>query len=144
MISGGRRSPHAVLDDLLAEAKVRSASDVLVSPEQAVALYRRWNTALAARLDEALEFVGARSAAEAAEDAWHRLTSDQPELRALLDRHAAQTELRPLIEHECYLLALGAGLIGLDAPRHLGVRRGQVYLERVRRHDPVVGRGESA
>jgi hypothetical protein len=135
MIFTGSGTSYQTLNALIARATDWANVVVLVTDEQAVALYRRWNTALAARLDYALEFAGDRSAEDAAAGAWLELESDNPALRALLDDNLYRSAVGASLDRERQLMALAAGLIGLaELPRRASAV-GQRYLDGIRDAD---------
>jgi hypothetical protein len=124
---------YASLTALLARSVGRS---VRVRDDQLRALRRRWNAALSAQLDRAIEFAGDRSARDAASDAWLRLADQQPELRALLDAHATRVdaESRAAAEYEARMLAVAAGLAGVDDSPSRAAQLGAGYLAEIRGH----------
>jgi hypothetical protein len=132
MIRSEGGTSYATLNELVLRGAGRSRAELVITDEQATALYRRWNTALAARLDYALEFQGMRSGRDAVADAWLTLEHDEPALRALLDRCADRPALRTSVDYEAYILSAGAGLIDMDDTFQRGVRAGRTYLAEVR------------
>jgi hypothetical protein len=123
---------HTALNALITRATNPSGSTVTLTDEQAVALYRRWNNALSARLDYALECQGPRFAREAAASAWLELEHDQPALRLLLDTQADRTATQRAADNEATMMAIAAGLAELEAPRYPTVTAGRNYLAEVR------------
>jgi hypothetical protein len=131
----GSGTSFRTLNALIARAADRSNVAVLVTDEQAVALYQRWNTALAARLDYVLEFAGSRSAEDAAAGAWFELERDTPVLRALLDDNLLRPAVEAAVHRERQLMALAAGLVELNAPPRRVSVVGQRYLDGIRHRD---------
>lgn len=136
MIRSEGGTSYLALNELVARSAGRPGAELgtadEITDEQAVALYRRWNTALAARLDYALEFQGGRPGWDAMADAWLGLEHDEPTLRALLDRCADRGGVRASADYEAYIMAAAAGLIDLDDTFQRGARTGQTYLTEVR------------
>lgn len=124
---------YAALTALLARSVGRS---VRVRDDQLRALRRQWNAALSAQLDRAIELAGDRSPRDAAAAAWTRLADQQPELRAVLDAHAtsADVESRAAAAYEARMLAVAAGLAGVDDSTHRAARVGAAYLAEIRGH----------
>jgi hypothetical protein len=120
------------LNELVARVAARPGAELGITDEQATALYRRWNTALSARLDYALEFHGKRSGRDAVADAWLTLEHDEPTLRTLLDACADRGGVRASVDYEAYIMAAAAGLVDLDDTFQRGARTGQAYLSEVR------------
>lgn len=125
---------YASLNELLArtagqtEGPARAGAPV--SGEQLRALRRRWNAALSAQLDQAIEFAGTRQLRDAVADAWLRLAGEQPELRAVLDAHPAGAPTQA--DHESRMLALAAGLVDVDDSPGRAARLGGAYLAGIR------------
>jgi hypothetical protein len=138
MIRSEGGTSYAGLNELVLRSAGRPGADLAITDEQALALYRRWNTALAARLDYALEFQGMRPGRDAAADAWLHLEHDEPTLRALLDQCADRVGVRPSVEYEAYIMAAAAGLIDMDDTFQRGARSGLTYLAEVRARGAVV------
>ncbi|HWN31645.1 MAG TPA: hypothetical protein VNP03_02835 [Pseudonocardia sp.] len=103
-----------------------------VRDDQLRALRRRWNAALSAQLDSAIEFAGGQPLRDAVADAWTRLAEQQPELRAVLDAHATEAGSDAAAEHEARMLALAAGLVDPDDSPHRAARLGGSYLAEIR------------
>ncbi|MFC4858402.1 hypothetical protein [Actinophytocola glycyrrhizae] len=76
--------------------------------ELLLALQYRWTQRLTARLE--LAELSDGDPVDAVGAAWRRTAEDNPNLRALLDAHADDEALRPLIEAEHRTLARAAGL----------------------------------
>ncbi|HEY0695213.1 MAG TPA: hypothetical protein VGD71_40020 [Kribbella sp.] len=132
MIHTDTGTSYAALNVLITRAANPSGSIVTLTDEEAVALYRRWNNELSARLDYALEFQGMRCARETAASAWLQLEHDQPALRLLLDTQADRPATQGLADNEATMMAIAAGLAGLEAPRYRTVTVGRNYLAELR------------
>jgi len=137
MIRSEGGTSYSRLNELVVRSAGRPRAELAITDEQAMALYRRWNTALAARLDYALEFQGMRSGRDAVADAWLNLEQDESTLRALLDQCADRVAVRASVEYEAYIMAAGAGLIDLDDTFQRGARTGLTYLAEVRARGAV-------
>ena len=137
MIRSEGGTSYSRLNELVVRSAGRPRAELAITDEQAMALYRRWNTALAARLDYALEFQGMRSGRDAVADAWLNLEQDESTLRALLDQCADRVAVRASVEYEAYIMAAGAGLIDLDDTVQRGARTGLTYLAEVRARGAV-------
>jgi len=122
------------LNELLARTAGQTAGQARagapVSGEQLRALRRRWNAALSAQLDQAIEFAGARPLRDAVAEGWLRLADEQPALRAVLDAHPSGAPTQA--DHESRMLALAAGLVDLDASPGRATRLGAAYLAGIR------------
>jgi hypothetical protein len=106
----------------------------MATDEQVNALYQRWNTTLAARLDYALEFMDTRSAAQAVAHAWLEVERENRALRTILDLYSYRPALRSAIDYESSMLAQVAGLVGTEEPSRLAVVVGRRYLDDIRSH----------
>ena len=137
MIRSEGGTSYVALNELVARGAGRHRAELGITDEQAKALYRRWNTALAARLDYALEFQGMRSGRDAVADAWLNLEHDEPALRALLDQCADRVSVSGSVDYEAYIMAAAAGLIDLDDTFQRGARAGLTYLAEVRARGAV-------
>lgn len=114
------------LNDVLARAARPSAAPVVVTDAQLVGLQHRWTTTLSARLDQALEDAAFGPTGEAVARAWRTLAAEQPVLREILDAGARRsTALADAMSREFGMLALAAGLVGLDTPEHEAARAGR-------------------
>ena len=91
---------YVSLDSILTEA-ARSGIRVLVSEDQAKALYRRWNTILAARRDYALEFSQVEAPEDLAVAVWLEVKWERPVLRAVLDQCPHRATLRRQSDMAC-------------------------------------------
>jgi len=120
------------LNDVLDQARRPSASPTPITDAQLIGLQHRWTTMLSARLDQALEEAGLGPTGEAVADAWRRLAAEQPVLRGVLEdgarRSAALTEA---MSCEYGVLALAAGLAGLDTPEEDAARAGRRFRDRI-------------
>ncbi|MDQ3787071.1 MAG: hypothetical protein M3422_07495 [Actinomycetota bacterium] len=76
--------------------------------ELLLALHHRWTQRLTARVE--LAELADEDPVDAVGAAWRRTAEDNPELRALLDKHADNLALRPLIDAEHRALARAASL----------------------------------
>lgn len=96
------------LNTAIEQGELRTSESFPDERELLLALHHRWTQRLTARVelaelsdDDPVDAVGA---------AWRRTAEDNPDLRALLDEHADNEALRPLIEAEHRALARTAGL----------------------------------
>jgi hypothetical protein len=131
--STGEPTSYTSLNELLARSAGRpSQAATPVGEDQLHALRRRWNAALSAQLDSAIEFAGGQPLRDAVADAWTRLAEQEPELRAVLDAHASEAGSDAAAGHESRMLALAAGLVDLDDSPHRAARLGGSYLAEIR------------
>lgn len=105
---------------------------VLMTDAQALGLQQRWTAALSARIDAAIEFAGNRPLTDAVAHAWHELAAEQPVLRGLLDAAEDSPVLTEARRAEHRMLALAAGLVGLDDPADVAAGRGSRYRDLIR------------
>lgn len=96
------------LNAAVEQGELRTSDAFPDERELLLALHHRWTQRLTARVelaeldnDDPVDAVGA---------AWRRTAEDNPELRALLDEHADDVALRPLVDAEHRMLARTAGL----------------------------------
>jgi hypothetical protein len=96
------------LNAAIDQGELRTSDAFPDQRELLLALHHRWTQRLTARVevaeldnDDPVDAVGA---------AWRRTAEDNAELRALLDEHADDVALRPLIDAEHRMLARTAGL----------------------------------
>ena len=120
---------HVVLNELLARLTVRTQDAESVSDDQMQALFHRWNTALAARLDNAIEFAGAQPWSVAVASARVQLAEEYRVLRQTLDKGSGRQTLKAAEERELCMLALSAGLAQLGDSRSEMVRVGRILLD---------------
>lgn len=113
MATLNNRTSYASLNCMLTEA-ARLGIRVLISDDQAKALYRRRNTALATRLDYALEFSQDEVLQDLVVAVWLEVKRERPVLRAVLDQCSQRATLRPTMRHELSLLGLATGLSSVD------------------------------
>jgi hypothetical protein len=124
---------YAELNAVLDQARRPSANPVPVTDAQLLGLQHRWTTALSARLDEAVEFAEPRQEVEAVANAWRTLASDLDTLRRVLDANETSSEaLANAMRPELRMLAITAGLSGLDAPSEESVRVGHSLRQAIR------------
>jgi hypothetical protein len=107
------RTSYASLNCMLTEA-ARLGIRVLVSDDQAKALYRRWNTALATRFDYALELSQDEALHDLVVAVWLEVKRERPVLRAVLDQCSHRATLRPTMRHGQSLLGVATGLSSVD------------------------------
>ncbi|MER7015990.1 hypothetical protein ABT324_31545 [Saccharopolyspora sp. NPDC000359] len=99
------------------------------------ALQCKWTQQLTGRVDVALvetEDAADGDRIQAVTEAWRRTAAANPELRALLDQHQADPELRAAAAREHRMLALASGLAEPGEPDAEVVRVGQAFLQLVR------------
>jgi hypothetical protein len=121
---------YAELNAILDQARRPSSSPTPVTDAQLLGLQNRWTTMLSSRLDQAIEDAEYGKLAEATADAWHRLAADQPVLRGVLDSGLQRPEdLVDALDTELRILALAAGLVGVDAPEDRAVRVGRQFRD---------------
>jgi hypothetical protein len=124
---------YAELNAVLDQARRPSATPVQVTDAQLVALQHRWTTALSARLDEAIEFSHPKEEVEAVANAWRTLAADLDTLRRVLDANESSSEaLASATRSELRMLAVTAGLTGLDSPSEESVQVGRTLREAIR------------
>lgn len=123
---------YAELNAILDQARRPSRTPTPVGDAQLLGLQHRWTTMLSARLDQAIEEAEYGKLAEAAADAWHRLAAEQPVLRGVLDSGLAHSDaLIDALDGELRILALAAGLVGVDAPESRAVRAGREFRDTI-------------
>ncbi|WP_028935395.1 hypothetical protein [Pseudonocardia spinosispora] len=110
-----------------------TANPVPPSDDRLRQLYRQWNAALSAQLDNAIEFAGERSLPDAVAAAWSELISERAEQRAVLDNNSDNPTVRAAIEQELAMLALASGMADLEDSTTRAARIGRLYLDRIRR-----------
>jgi hypothetical protein len=124
---------YAQLNAVLDQARQSAGNEIPVTDAQLLALQRRWTTALAARLDEAIETTRPGDEATVVARAWRALACDLGALRAVLDAYEPHSPaLADALRLEYRVLAMGAGLAGPDTPREHAVRAGRELRERIR------------
>lgn len=96
------------LNAAIAQGELRASDAFPTTDELLRALHHRWGQRLSARLE--LAQLDTDDPVEAVGSAWRRTAADNPELLALLDQHATEPALRPLVEAEHRMLASTAGL----------------------------------
>ncbi len=120
------------LNDVLDQARRPSASPTPITDAQLLGLQHRWTTMLSARLDQALEDAGLGATGDAVADTWRRLAAEQPVLRGLLDDGARRSAaLTDAMSREFGVLALAAGLAGLDTPEDDAARAGREFRDAI-------------
>jgi hypothetical protein len=96
------------LDAVVEHGELQLSDIFLTDEELLLALHQRWSRRLAARVE--LAELSADDQVDAVGEAWRTAASENAELRALLDDHADDPVLRPLVEAEHRMLARAAGL----------------------------------
>jgi hypothetical protein len=104
------------LNAAIEQGELRASEAFPDERELLLALHHRWTQRLTARVELA-ELTNGNTdgdmdgdTVDAVGEAWRRTAEDNAALRALLDRHAADPALRPLVEAEHRTLARAAGL----------------------------------
>ena len=121
---------YAELNAILDQARRPSRTPTPVSDVQLVGLQYRWTTMLSARLDQAIEDAEYGKLAEATVVAWRRLAAEQPVLRGVLDRGLTRSEvLVDALDGELRILALAAGLVGVEASESRAARAGREFRD---------------
>lgn len=124
---------YAELNAVLDRVAQHPSAVAEVTEPQLLGLQRRWVTALSARLDEAIEFAGAVPMVDAVAISWRALADQHRTLREVLDARAADSPaLAGALAAEHRMLAVGAGIAGLDAPAEEARRLGQACYELIR------------
>jgi hypothetical protein len=104
-----------------------------ITDAQLLALQHRWTAALSACLDQTLELGGTEQLADAVAQTWRRLADEQPTLRAVLDHHeAGSAALTNGQRTELWMLAMAAGLVGVDEPADRAAVLGRALRELIR------------
>jgi hypothetical protein len=96
------------LDAVVEQGELRTSDTFPDEGSLLLALHHRWTQRLTARVD--LAELSDDDQVDAVGEAWRTTAAENPALRALLDEHADQPALRPLIEAEYRMLARVAGL----------------------------------
>jgi AcrR family transcriptional regulator len=118
------------LNAAIEQGELRPSAAFPDENELLLALQHRWTQRLTARVelaeltdDDPVDAVGA---------AWRRTAEDNPQLRALLDEHADNLALRPLVDAEHRALARAAGLAeaGDSAEEEASIGAAFVALQR--------------
>jgi len=121
------------LTALLEQVNIDPRAIARVTDAQLVRLQQRWTTALFAHLDETLERGGAESLGAAVAGVWREMAAQRPALRAVLDAGEARSAaLADAARTELRMLAVTAGLAGLDDPERVAVTLGRRLRERIR------------
>lgn len=127
---------YAELNAVLDQARHKSAAalrSLPVTDEQLLGLQHRWTTILSARLDYTIEFAGSEPMTDAVAAAWRQLAAEQAELRALLDaKENESTTLAGSLDQEFRMLAMAAGLIGVDDRSEEALRIGRSLRNLIR------------
>jgi hypothetical protein len=96
------------LDAVLEQGELRTSAAFPTDEELLLALHHRWARRLSARVE--LAELSNTDSMDAVGEAWRRTAQDNAALRTLLDEHADDPALRPLIDAEHRMLARAAGL----------------------------------
>jgi hypothetical protein len=121
---------YSELNAVLDQARRPSSSPTQITDAQLLGLQHRWTTMLSARLDQALEDAGYGPTGEAVVDASRKLAADQPVLRGVLDEGRRRSAaLADAMSGEFRILALAAGLVGLDTPEDRAARLGREFRD---------------
>ncbi|MBO0850853.1 MAG: hypothetical protein J2P20_15435 [Pseudonocardia sp.] len=124
---------YAELNALLDQARDPNRRPPEATDRQLLGLQQRWATALSARLDAAIEFTAQRHLVDEAADAWRELAARHRTLRAVLDSYEDRSSaLADAQRAEFRMLALAAGLSGLDEPVEDVVRLGRGFRDLIR------------
>lgn len=130
--TGQATADYAGLNAILDQARRPSRAPTSITVAQLRGLQHRWTTMLSARLDQALEDAGG-PLSDAATGAWRQLAADQPVLRGVLDDGLRRLDTpADLADTEFRMLALTAGLAGLDDPEHRAAALGRELHTRLR------------
>ena len=128
------------LDAVVEHGELRTSATFPDRAELLLALHERWTRRLHARVE--LAELSADDLVDAVGEAWRRTARDNAELRALLDEHADEAVLRPLVDAEHRMLARAAGLTepGDSPEEEASIGAAFVALQREapdRRRNPV-------
>jgi hypothetical protein len=96
------------LDAAVEQGELRTSDAFPDEGELLLALHHRWAQRLSARVE--LTQLSNDDLVDAVGEAWRRTAADNAQLRALLDEHADNPVLQPLIQAEHRMLARTAGL----------------------------------
>lgn len=96
------------LNNAVEQGELRTGDIFETEGDLLAALHHRWQQRLFARVE--LAMLDTDDQVDAVAEAWQHTTTDNADLRALLDRHASHPALRPLVESEQRRLAHAAGL----------------------------------
>ena len=111
VLDHARANPAAEID----LAAVPAAAEVFTSRDELLrALHYKWTQLLTGRIGVALaetENSPHEDRVQAVTTAWRRTAADNPVLRAVLDHHDTDPDLRECREREHRMLALAAGLV---------------------------------
>lgn len=131
-MNAAANTSYAELNAILDRAE-RGRGPVAVTDEQLLALQHRWTTALAANLDAAIEFAGAEPLVDAVASAWQELAATHATLRRVLDENEARSPaLADAMRGEFQILALAAGIRGLNDPADEAARLGHAFRDLIR------------
>ena len=118
------------LNTAIDQGELRTSDVFPDERELLLALQHRWTQRLTARVE--LAELEPTDPVDAVGASWRRTAEDNPNLRALLDEHADNEALRPLIEAEHRTLARAAGLTepGDSADEEASIGAAFVALQR--------------
>lgn len=118
------------LDAVVEQGELRSSETFPERGELLLALHERWGRRLSARVEQAE--LSAADPVDTVGDAWRQAAAENADLLALLDEHADDVALRPLVEAEHRMLARAAGLTepGDSAAEEASIGAAFVALQR--------------
>ncbi len=128
------------LDAVVEQGELRTSEIFPDRGELLLALQERWRRRLSARVE--LAELSTEDPVDTVGDAWRRAAEENAELRALLDEHADEAALRPIVAEEHRMLARAAGLTeaGDSGDEEASIGAAFVALQRSapdRRRNPV-------
>jgi hypothetical protein len=103
-----------------------------VNERKLLALQRGWTMTLLRGLDRAIEFAGATPLTEVVAKTWCTLAREHERVRRVLDANIERSsQLRNATDLEYRMLALAAGLAGLDDEVRLTAQVGQRFRDSI-------------
>ncbi|MBO0874668.1 MAG: hypothetical protein J2P19_14865 [Pseudonocardia sp.] len=131
-MNAAANTSYAELNAVLDRAE-HSHGPIAATDDQLLALLHRWTTALAAKLDSAIEFSGPEPLVDAVASAWRELAGAQATLRKVLDDgEACSPALADAMRTEFRMLALAGGICAPNDPADEAARLGHAFRDLIR------------